>query len=181
MAAVAELGDSLKGEHVAVRRAVWSVAGHTALDPHGSVFENEWPSLVGVAARACLVFETTENHSILTFVGIVARGAVDDPLLETMTVVVIELGKDLRVTTRAGGGRCFTLESRSVVHRDLLLQRPSPSIPAVHVVTVGARQPGSRVVAGRETRVLTPVAPQTVLGLQSRKVVVVEAKGLEVA
>ena len=55
------------------------------------MFENEWTVLVRVASHARLLFESAEGHPTLTLMRIVTRGALDNPLLKTVSIVEFEL------------------------------------------------------------------------------------------
>ena len=72
VAAVAEFGYRLEGEHVSIGGAVWRVTAGTTFDPQRTVLEDIWSILVDVASGADLLLETTEGRSALPTVGIVA-------------------------------------------------------------------------------------------------------------
>ena len=163
VAAVAEFGHGLKREHVTVRGTVRGVAGRAAFNTRGRMFEDERTVLVRVASHARFLFESAESHPTLTLMGIVARGALDDPLLEAVSIVELELGKDIGVTPGTGGGRRLGLKGRAVVNRNLLLQRPTSAVPAVDIVAIGAGHAGPCMLAAGITAVLAKVALQTAL------------------
>jgi hypothetical protein len=61
VAAIAEVGDILEGEHLSVRRAMGAMARQTTLDSAGAVLEHKRSILVGVTVGTERLFEPTKK------------------------------------------------------------------------------------------------------------------------
>lgn len=102
MAAVAEIGDALKGQHVAVGRAVGLVTGHTAFDALGSVLEDEGAALVSVACGALLLLEAAEPPAPLGRMRIMAGGAIEGAFLQAVAFIEFETREDIGMALATG-------------------------------------------------------------------------------
>ena len=102
VAAVAELGDTLETELVAVRRAMRRVTGDTSLRPDRAVLKDEGPAFVTVALNAGVLFEASQPGSCGRLVGVVARGALHGAFFDGMVVAEEELAENAGVTLDAG-------------------------------------------------------------------------------
>jgi hypothetical protein len=112
MAAEAQVGRALMGEHVPVVGAVDLVAGGAAFDAGGLVFVEERPALVGMAADARLVFEPGQPHPSRGFMLIVTRRAFHQPFLEPVALVQGKLSPDVLMTGQADLARVHYFAGR---------------------------------------------------------------------
>ena len=101
VAAVAQVGDILESQHVAVGRAVGIVAGLAAFKRTGAVLKDERSLFVGVAFVAGLVLEAAQALAAGGLVWIVAAGAGHDTLFQPVMLVELELGGHVGVAAGA--------------------------------------------------------------------------------
>ena len=92
MAAVAELGDILKGEQVSVGGSMRGVTGHAPVDTLRVMLEKKRTALVAMALGAGFLLEASERKSRLAPMGIVAVGADHRTLLHSVPLVLLEVG-----------------------------------------------------------------------------------------
>jgi len=100
MTAEAEVRGALMSQQVAVVGAVSFVTGGAALDAGGFVLVEERAAFVGMAADALFLLEAGQMRSGRGGMRVVAGRAGHDSFLESMPLVGLEMGKNIRVARR---------------------------------------------------------------------------------